>query len=193
MVARLRGWVILAVLTSVAMAIPAAAVPESEAGRLWLAQNGRPGVLAAGHDPAEVVPGSQWGGFLILDHNVTFERVLFQICLVGMTCFAPPTPAHQADNRTWRFNTTAYRAPGTNALIDWEAGWHVGVRYVIEDRLANGTLRTTVFPVSDDLTAAGAEAHYLTFYIPDSPARGASALPLLAILAALLLAAVRRR
>jgi hypothetical protein len=193
MASGLQRWVILATLTSLVLAIPAAAVPESEAGQLWMAQNGRPGVLAAGHAPAEVAPGAQWEGYLILEDTVTFEKVLFQICLVGKTCFAPPTPAHQADNRTWRFNTTAYRAPGTNALIDWEAGWHVGVRYVIEDRLANGTLRTTVFPHSDDLTAAGAEAHYLTFYIPDAPKRGAPGLPLLAILAALLLAAVRRR
>lgn len=186
----MRGWAAIALL---ALAVPVSAVPEPEAGRVWLEQNGRPGIVAAGHEPASVQPRTQWEGYLVLEENVTFETVRFQVCRVGMTCFAPPTPARQVDARTWRFNTTEYRAAGSGNVIQWGAGWHVGVRYVIEDRLANGTLRTTVFPQSPDLTSAGAEEHYVTFYIQGESAKRAPAAPVAFVLLALALAAGSRR
>lgn len=183
-----------AIVVLLAVAVPAAAVPEGDAGRVWLEQNGRPGIVAAGHTPESVQAGTQWEGYLVLADNVTFESVRFQICRVGLTCFAPPTPAEQADARTWRFNTTDYRASGSGALIDWGAGWHVGVRYVIEDRLANGTLRTTVFPESDDLTAAGAELHYLTLDIEGQVEKRAPTVPAaILVLGLACMAGLRRR
>lgn len=176
------------------LAGPAAAITEADAQATWLAQNGRPGVIGAGHEPRTIPPGTQWSGYITLAENVTFETVRFQICRVGQVCFAPPTPARQIDERTWGFNTTDYRAPGSGVLIQWEAGWHLGVRYVIEDQLDNGTLRTTIFPASDDLTTAGAESHYLTLYIAGQVAKPAPSIPLALLLIALtIVVKIRRR
>lgn len=183
----------IALLSALLVVAPAAAIPEVDAQATWLMQNSRPGVITAGHEPPTIPPGTQWSGYITLADNVTFKTVRFQICRVGQVCFAPPTLARQIDERTWGFNTTDYRAPGSGDLIRWEAGWHLGVRYVIEDQLDNGTLRTTVFPTSDDLTTAGAESHYLTLDIAGQPEKPAPGVQLALLLVALTVAATIRR
>ncbi len=108
----------------------ASAYPESDAAAL------DPRVEAVGHDPAVPRPGEQWTGFLrfVPGHNVTEAR--FQICEVGIACFAPPTPMTlDADGRTFRFDTRDYVSPVNGEPVAWGIDdgepWNVGYRFVL--------------------------------------------------------------
>jgi hypothetical protein len=146
------------------------------------------------------MPHSQWQGFLQLrpDSNVTAAR--YQICRVGDTCFAPPTAATAAGNGTFRFDTNGYLANGRP--VDYQAGWRLGVKWLLDERLANGTMRTVDFPAGPDLTAPGCEgdaalacneAHYLAFDMPAASKPAPSLLGSWVAIATLAVAALVRR
>jgi hypothetical protein len=151
--------------------LPAAvAHAESEAPTL------RPDVVRAWHAPDFPLPHTQWTGSLQLapDSNVT--AAYFQICRVGSACFAPPAAATDVGNHTFRFDTRDYLAGGKP--VDYQAGWELGVVWLLDERLPNGTLHAQEFPVGPDLAssqcqgdaaAACAEAHYLVVWIPLVP------------------------
>lgn len=177
-------------------AAPASAHPESAAPSL------RPDVVRAGHEPEVVLPHTQWRGFLELEPGSNVTAAYYQVCRVGQACFAPPTPADRIANATFGFDTADYLANGEP--VDYEAGWRIGVTWVLEERLSNGTTRLVRFPVGPDVlspecqgdaAAACAEAHYLAFDIPaeerESPA--VAAFPIGALLAAFAFVAARRR
>jgi len=184
------GLVVGALLALAAVAAPAGAYPESAAPSL------RPDVLRAGHAPEVVAPHTQWQGFLELrpDSNVT--AAFYQVCRVGQACFAPPAPATDVGDRSFRFDTSQYLANGRP--VDYQPGWRLGVTWLLEERLPNGTTQTTRFPVGPDVLApdcqgeaalACAEAHYLAFDLPADD-RPSPSLPLPTVLLALALVAV---
>ncbi len=176
----------LVLLALAALALPAAAVPEAEAPQ-------HPMVARAWHEPAAVVPGQQWHGYLQLRPGVEPARVGYQVCNAGDGyCFAPTHDAVDLGNGTYRFDTRDYRA-SDGRPVDWEAGWTVGVRWFLADEDGNGTwiprappAPTEEVPIPD---------LYLTFDIPGGGTEDAPGLPLAALAAALaaLAAAARRR
>jgi hypothetical protein len=183
--ARCRAALVLAALAGLALlaGMPSAAAhPESAAPSL------RPDVVRAGHEPAVVQPHTQWQGFIDLRAGTNVTSAYYQVCRVGQACFAPPTPAAalvQGDGTvTFRFDTSTYLANGQP--VDYEPGWRVGVTWVLEERLSNGTFQSTRFPEGPDIlseecqggaASACAEAHYLAFDIADAPTKEAPALP----------------
>jgi hypothetical protein len=193
------GLVALAAL--LAAAAPAHAHPESEAPLL------RDDVVRAGHEPETVLPHTQWVGFVELEAGTNVTAAYYQVCRVGQACFAPPTPATLVPasgqgGPSFRFDTSTYLANGRP--VDYQAGWRIGVTWLFEERLDNGTTQMVRFPEGPDVLApecqgdaatACAEAHYLAF---DIPAEGRESpvppvLPLLAALACAVLAARRTR
>lgn len=155
----------------------AAAHPESAAPSL------REDVVRAGHEPAVVEPHTQWRGFLELDGSTNVTAAYYQVCRVGQACFAPPTPATMAEadpgkpvaeqRVRFSFDTAEYLANGRP--VDYEAGWRIGVTWILEERLANGTTQLARFPMGPDVLSPEcqgdaalpcAEAHYLAFDIP---------------------------
>lgn len=177
-----------------AMAAPAAAHPESAAPSL------RPDVVRAGHVPEVVLPHTQWTGFLDLAPGSNVTAAYYQVCRVGQACFAPPTEAMSVDGygegRSFRFDTSTYLANGRP--VDYEAGWRIGVTWILEERLGNGSTQMARFPAGPDVLSpecqgdaamACAEAHYLAFDIPEE-GRDSPSAPFLGILAAVALAAV---
>ena len=184
------------VFAATALAMPASAHAEAEAPLL------RDDVVAAGHEPAVVEPHTQWTGFLELSSSTNVTAAFYQVCRVGQSCFAPPTPAEKVGPR-FRFDTSEYLANGRP--VDYEAGWRLGVTWLLEERLENGTTRSVRFPIGPDMLSAGcqgdaalacSEAHYLAFDVAEdergAPAVGAG-LAFVALLAAVAVAAVRRR
>jgi hypothetical protein len=183
----------IAVTALAVLPAPAAAHPESAAPSL------RPDVVRAGHEPDVVQPHTQWQGFLEMapDSNVT--AAYYQVCRVGQACFAPPTPAEKVGT-TFRFDTSGYLANGRP--VDYEAGWRLGVTWILEERLANGTTSAVRFPLGPDVESPAcqgdaalgcAEAHYLAFDIP-AEERGSPSVPAGLVLAALaVFAAAARR
>jgi hypothetical protein len=172
-----------------ALAMPASAHPESAAPSL------RPDVVRAGHDPVVVQPHTQWQGFLELKPDSNVTAAYYQVCRVGQACFAPPTPAQKVGT-SFRFDTSEYLANGRP--VDYEAGWRVGVTWILEERLPNGTLAAVRFPVGPDVTSPAcqgeaalpcAEAHYLAFDIP-AETRGSPAPAVVLLLATLAIVAV---
>lgn len=135
-----------------------------------------------------------WSGWLQLrdDANVTSAR--FQVCRVGLACFAPPAPAEPDGANGFRFNTTnlLVQGPEGRVPVEFQAGWRVGVKWFLTD--ASGA--TSELPHSDCSSASGAaclEDAYLAFTIPAS-ARGMPSVGPAAIgLAALALAMAVRR
>ena len=176
----MRAWVgILVAMT--ALAFPAMAHPESDAPLL------RADVVGAGHEPAVVAAHTQWQGFLELSPDSNVTSAFYQVCIVGQACFAPPAPAER-DGNSFRFNTSTYLANGKP--VDYQPSWHLGVTWLLEERLANGTTQTVRFPVGPDVLSAEcqgeaalacAEAHYLTFDIAGKP-RESPGLPALGLL-----------
>jgi hypothetical protein len=173
----------------------ASAHPESAAPSL------RTDVVRAGHEPEVVQPHTQWEGFLELTAGSNVTAAFYQVCRVGQACFAPPTPAHK-DGPSFRFDTSDYLANGRP--VDYEPGWRIGVTWILEERLPNGTTASVRFPVGPDVNSPEcqgeaalpcAEAHYLAFDIPaeerDSP--GTTSTLLFAALAAIAVALHRGR
>ncbi|MFA5943407.1 MAG: hypothetical protein WC876_02960 [Candidatus Thermoplasmatota archaeon] len=191
----MRAWVgFLVVLATLALGLPATAHPESAAPQL------RADVLGAGHDPVVVAAHTQWQGFLALAPGSNVTAAFYQVCRVGQACFAPPAPAEKTGD-TFRFDTSAYLANGRP--VDYEPGWRLGVTWLLEERLPNGTTQTVRFPVGPDVLApecqgeaalACAEAHYLAFDIAAEP-RESPGLPgaMLLLVVAALAATVWRR
>ena len=181
-----------AALVLLLLAPLAAAYPESQASAVRVAEGGPDDVEAVWHEPAVVQPNTQWQGYIRFRPNHTIEQVKMQICDVGRVCFAPPIVIHiMADGRTWTFNTTEYRDTLSGRPIQYEAGWRLGVQYILSQRQANGT-------VTDEKLPAGLanptdlEYHYFAFDMPPAKTRGAPALPF-GIAALLLLVLARRQ
>lgn len=161
---------------ALALSVPAAAHPESAAPSL------RPDVVRAGHEPEAVQPHTQWKGFLELRPDTNVTAAYYQVCRVGDACFAPPAPAERHGS-AFRFDTSDYLANGRP--VDYEAGWRLGVTWLLEERLPNGTVQSVRFPAGPDVLSpdcqgdaalACAEAHYLAFDIP-AETRGSPGLP----------------
>ena len=183
---------ILAAIVVLVSAIPAAAHPESAAPSL------RSDVLRAGHEPAVVPPHTQWQGFLEFRPGSNVTAAFYQICVVGQACFAPPAPATRMDGDDavrFDFDTSEYLANGQP--VDYQAGWRLGVTWLLEERLPNGTTQSVRFPIGPDVLSPQcqgdaalpcAEAHYLAFDIPaqqrDSPSVAPASLVFLLLVAA---------
>ncbi|MEK6985949.1 MAG: hypothetical protein AABX89_06175 [Candidatus Thermoplasmatota archaeon] len=174
----MRFWAGL-VLGVLLAAVPAASAhPESAAPLLDLR------VLAAGHTPEPVVPGAPWSGWLTLRENANITAARFQVCRVGLACFAPPAPAELDGANGFRFNTTnlLVQGPEGRVQVEFQAGWRVGVKWFLTDAAGN----TTELPHSACSSATGAaclEDAYLAFTIPEAvrgtPNLGPAALGLL--------------
>jgi hypothetical protein len=175
----------VALLLLLALAPVAAAYDEQDAGLL------RPDVARAGHTPETVQPHTQWHGFLVLRPGHAVVSAQYQICRVGQACFAPPAPAAREGNDTFTFSTAAYLANGKP--VDYQAGWRIGVQWILTERNATGGTRQAAFPegpgptdpacAGDQQALACQERHYLAFEMPPAPkAAPAPALPLLALL-----------
>ena len=170
----------------VILLVPAAqAYPESEASEVRVREGGPDDVERVWHEPATVQPGTQWQGFIRFRGNHSIEQVKVQICDVGRVCFAPPISIHaMPDGQTWTFNTTEYRDTLSGRPIEYEAGWRLGMQFILTERLANGTVVETRLPEGlenpDDL-----ELHYLAFDMPKATSRGAPGLPLAGTILAL--------
>ncbi|MHB1261213.1 MAG: hypothetical protein ACYC2H_05805 [Thermoplasmatota archaeon] len=161
------GLVVGVLLTLAAVAAPAGAHPESAAPSL------RPDVLRAGHLPEAVAPHTQWQGFIDLLPESSVTAAYYQVCRVGQACFAPPAPATEVGNKSFRFDTSQYLANGRP--VDYQPGWRLGVTWLLEERLPNGTTQAVRFPAGPDVLApecqgqaalSCAEAHYLAFDLP---------------------------
>lgn len=178
----------LAVLLLLAVAVPAAAHPESAAAQL----DAR--VAAAWHQPDPVVPGEQWSGYLRLHDGVAVGNVSYQVCNVADgVCFSYPHPAADLGNGTYRFHTSDYLT-NLGQPVRWEAGWRVGVRWFLAD--PDGSGNGTWVPPQQSV-GAPIEDSYLAFDIPGEAERGAPGpammVPLLALAAALAWTRARRR
>ncbi len=191
------GLLVAALLALALIAAPAGAHPESAAPSL------RPDVLRAGHLPEVVAPHTQWQGFLDLRPDTKVTAAYYQVCRVGQACFAPPAPAQSVGNGSFRFDTSQYLANGRP--VDYQPGWRLGVTWLLEETLPNGTTQAVRFPVGPDVLApecqgdaalSCAEAHYLAFDLP-AEERSSPDLPIpagvLALALASCVAATRRR
>jgi hypothetical protein len=172
---------------------PTQAHPESAAPSL------RSDVVAAGHSPDVVPPHSQWMGFLDLAPGSNVTSAYYQVCRVGEACFAPPTLAIRDGDR-FKFHSSDYLANGR--AVDYQAGWHLGVTWVLEETAANGTSRSLRFPEGPDLASAEcqgdaalacAEAHYFVFDVAAGPKAAPSPPGLWLALALAALAAALRK
>lgn len=165
--------------------------PESAAPAL------RSDVVRAGHEPEVVQPHSQWRGFLELRDGHDVTAAFYQVCRVGDACFAPPAPATAVGEGRFEFDTSEYLANGRP--VDYEAGWRLGVTWVLEERQANGSTMAVRFPAGPDLASpecmgdaalACSEQHYLAFDVAGkaggrgAPSAGVGALATLSLLAA---------
>lgn len=144
------------------------AYDEADAGLLL------PQVANVWHAPNIVPPHTQWRGFLqVRPGNATTEIVAasYQICQVGKECFAPPHAAQRLDATTFTFNTTSYLANG--APVDYQAGWRIGVKWVLTDAANVSYELPRGLPQTDPACSTGspacAESHYLAFDMPPAP------------------------
>ena len=183
-----------AVLAFIFLFPAASGYPESVAPEVRVAEGGPDDVEGVWHEPPVVEPGTQWEAFIRFRTGHSVEGVMVQICDVGRACFAPPTPMLALpDGRTWTVNTTDYRDTSGHP-IRYEAGWRLGMYFILSERLANGSLASTGFPegTADPLDY---ESHYLAFNMPAASSKGAPGTPI--VLVALFLfaaaAAARRR
>lgn len=175
-------WVALVIVA----APHAAAYPENQAANL------RIDIVAAGHEPAEVAPHTQWSAFLTVTPDSNITAASYQVCRVGAACFAPPTPANRTGD-TFRFST---RDVPANA-VDFQPHWLIGVKWILTAR----DLSQQAFPQGPDLLSPACqgaasmscqEQHYLTFAIAEEPAKSSSVPGLPAAALACLVAAVLR-
>lgn len=183
-----RGLILVVAL----VAIPtSSAHPESAAPML----DAR--VLAVGHEPEPVVPHTQWSGWLLLREDANITSAKFQVCRVGLACFAPPALAERDGSGGFRFNTSnlLVLGPEGRVPVDYQPGWRIGVKWYLTDAAGN----TTELPHSPTCSSASGSAcledAYLAFTIPETPratpAPGAVALGLLALTVAGVLRRVR--
>lgn len=189
---RAMRWAALPLVIATLLVSGAQAYPESEASMVRVREGGPDDMEKVWHEPTVVQPGTQWQGFIRFRANHSIEQVKVQICDVGRVCFAPPIPIHaMPDGRTWTFNTTEYRDTLSDRPIEYEAGWRLGMQFLLTERMVNGTLVDTRMPEGlenpDDL-----EYHYLAFDMP-AEARTAPALGGAALVAIWMLAALRHR
>lgn len=185
----MRTWVCLLSLLTV---LPTAmAYPESDAALVRLKETGKDDVLRVWHEPQIVEPGTQWRGYIQFAERHGIQSVRYQICRVGSSCFAPPTLADRLNETTWTFHTQDYRQAGNGQPVSWEAGWRLGMRFVINETTPEGAMETSLpegLERPDDL-----EYHYLAFDMPPAGGRAAPGSGLLLGLAALGLAGLRRK
>lgn len=177
---------LLVLLVLLVSSAPAQAYIEDEAPKVRLAQSGKDDVVRLWHEPEIVEPGTQWRGYLQFRPGHSIEDVKgFQVCDVGRSCFAPPTPLHRLNETTWMFDTAEYIAGGAGKPVDYEAGMRLGTRFILIERHANGTLVESVFPEAGD--NADLEFHYFAFDMPEAPRRapGAGAALIILVLAGL--------
>ncbi len=182
-----------ATLLALLLVNAAQAYPESDAPAVRVKEGGPDDVERVWHEPVVVQPGTQWQGYIQFRANHSVEKVKVQICDVGRVCFAPPIPIQaMPDGRTWTFNTTDYRDTLSGRPIEYEAGWRLGMQFILSERLANGTTFDKAFPSgaesSDDL-----EYHYLAFDMPVAQARKAPGWGIETVALLGLLAVLRRR
>jgi len=166
------------------------AYDEADAGLL------RPDVLEASHAPLLVPAHTQWHGTLVLRDGHDVLSAQYQICRVGQACFAPPAPATRMDNDTFTFDTSSYLAGGRP--VDYQAGWRIGVQWLLTERTADNGTRVEAFPAgpdpSDPACAGDAqsvscqERHYLAFDMAPAATTGAPALGMPALLCGMVLA-----
>lgn len=164
----MRIWPLTVLAVMVLGALPAGAYNESEAAQVRLMEDHRSDVVRVWHEPPTVQPGTQWRGFIQFSVGNAMENVSYQICRVGFSCFAPPTPADRLNATTWTFDTNRYLSASSRQPVSWEAGWRVGMRFVLSERLPNGTLASDGFPkgLANDTNL---EYHYLAFDMPPAP------------------------
>lgn len=194
---KVRTVALLVVLwtAAVLVAAPASAFEESEAPAVRIEQFGRDDVVRVWHEPQPPQPGTQWRGWIEFAHNHGVNSVSFQICRVGIACFAPPQPMQREGLNVWTFDTAQYIVPGAGVPVTWEAGWRIGVRFVINETLADESYLESYFPKPSD--AGVLEDDYFAFNMPAAEARdtdGPTSAPLLAVgLLLLVVFALRRR
>lgn len=182
---------LLATALALVLAAPAAAYDETDAARARVAETGESDVVAVWHEPAVVQPSTQWHGFIQFAPGANVTAVRYQICHVGYSCFAPPTPAQRVNATTWTFDTNHYLAAGSNRPVDWQAGWRVGMKFILDQSTPHGALETA-FP-NGTANPDSLEFHYLAFNMPPAAKNSPAVAPALAIGILLLAAALRRR
>ena len=179
---------LLAILCAVAAALAAPALAHSEAAAPSL----DPRVEAAWHEPAVVEPHTQWQGFLQLRTGADVVSASYQICRVGLACFAPPAQAVRDVDGALRFDTTDYTVAGPDGArpVDYQAGWRVGVKWLLTDAGGNTTSLPPSAHCAADAGAECLEAEYLAFDIasPASRSTPLGPLSLLGVAAALMVA-----
>lgn len=190
-----RGLAVAAGLAALLACAPSASAHDEAA-----APDLRPDVVRAWHEPAVVEPHTQWRGFIAFAPTSNVTAASYQICQVGKTCFAPPTPADRLGNGTFGFDTSDYTVGGRP--VDYEAGWRLGVKWFLTETRDTGNA-TVEFPGGPDLSSpqcagdaalACSEAHYLSFDMPAaSKDASAGAAALAGLAAAVALALPRRR
>ncbi len=152
---------------------PAAAFEESAASNVRKLESGREDVVRVWHEPASPEAGTQWRGGIEFRPGHAIGDVKFQICRVGVACFAPPTDAQESGPDAWTFNTAAYVVPGAGRPVTWEAGWRIGVRFVINETLVDGRPTEHFFPAASD--SGVLEDDYFAFNMAAAPQKATPA------------------
>ncbi|MFA5943530.1 MAG: hypothetical protein WC876_03585 [Candidatus Thermoplasmatota archaeon] len=189
---RARG-LLAAAFVAVLLAPSGQAYPESSASVVRVNEGGPDDVERVWHEPVVVEPGTQWQGYIKFRENHSIAGVKVQLCDVGRVCFAPPIPIKALpDGRTWTFNTTDYRDTLSGEPIRYEAGWRLGMQFILSERLSNGTVEDRPFPSGVE-DPDNLEFHYLAFDMPEAKARRAPAPGFVALALIILLAVAVRR
>jgi hypothetical protein len=168
---------------------PVAAYSEADAPNVRFAETGRDEVIRVWHEPEVVAPGTHWRGFIEFKPDTEVAGILYQICHIGYSCFAPPTPAQRLNGTTWTFDTNDYLAAGSGHPVSRQPGWRVGMRFVLNEKRDGESIETSLPDGTanpDDL-----EYHYLAFDMPAAEKKSPAAAVGLGIV--ILLAAVVRR
>ncbi len=175
----------------VMLALPAAAVPETDATAAWQAQEGTDLVLGARHAPETVRGGEQWTSYLRVSDPSQVLRAGAKVCIIEqLVCIIQPSNATLIGDE-WAYDTATFRGPsGRN--YDWPGGFNVGVQWILD--MADG--RQVEFPHGtplEDPSCTGREVEcfassYLTFRLEEDPDAGTPgpgpALALVALVAA---------
>ncbi len=181
----------MALLAGLAVAPAASAWSEGDAPSL------DPRVLSAGHAPAIVTPHTQWTGVLRLKPGSDVASAAYQVCRVGVACFAPPAPARRVDATTFRFDTANYTVAGPDGArpVDYLAGWRLGVKWFLTDAAGNTTELPRDAGCGTTSDVGCLERNYIAFDMP-AATRGTPApttLSALLVLVGVVLASARRR
>ncbi|MFO1532122.1 MAG: hypothetical protein ABR562_00245 [Thermoplasmatota archaeon] len=167
-------------LLTLVLLVPAGfAHDESQAGSL----DAR--VLRAWHEPDGIAGSDTWRASIQLAPGSNVTSALFQVCLVGQACFAPPAPADAAGNRTFTFTSDHAGAAGGPVRLSSDSSHHVGVKWYLQasdGSLAEFPPDPSALPECADAASLQCqEDHYLTFWTlhRDTPAPAAPLLGLL--------------